>query len=417
MRGKVRKFVYKQYRQIDTYTDTARDLALIHSSKLSLFVLFFVSVTTGATVINTILFSLFLILTTISYHNVQRFWRLTIIATATIITTLYAIQIIKPNLNQLQQQILQVIGLYYEDQPKLSPFAIFGIYTPYMCLLFVLVITYHIIFSDKYEAFLNEFQNLELSLNSVSDIKTDPLTHFIIRYSLYITIGALFVECILMPINVLNLVLITLLAIIIIQDLKCQTLNELYTKLDKTLLILKWTSTLFIFMKYVFQFTSFFTPKAIETLVATNQQDLITLYNNLPFFERLLGMDNSYVPVKLFSLALVMSLSSFQTKFLKYTYLKRLIELEDSGYPDQIPTSRWQEWGLKLKKLTIYMMSSSLKLVLPILLLIYALSHPSLLSFCLILSLMKVIATQEWSKSYFDIGIASILALILIYSA
>ena len=62
------------------------ELAIIHSSKVSLFVLFVVSATTGATVINAMLFSLFLVLTTISYQNVQKFWKITIVTTAIVLT-------------------------------------------------------------------------------------------------------------------------------------------------------------------------------------------------------------------------------------------------------------------------------------------------------------------------------------------
>jgi hypothetical protein len=62
------------------------ELAIIHSSKVSLFVLFVVSATTGATVINALLFSLFLVLTTISYQNVQKFWKITIVTTAIVLT-------------------------------------------------------------------------------------------------------------------------------------------------------------------------------------------------------------------------------------------------------------------------------------------------------------------------------------------
>ena len=48
-------------------------------------------------------------------------------------------------------------------------------------------------------------------------------------------------------------------------------------------------------------------------------------YEKLPLFERLLGMENSFVPVKLFSLALVLSLTNLQSKFLRYNYLTEML--------------------------------------------------------------------------------------------
>jgi len=40
-------------------------------------------------------------------------------------------------------------------------------------------------------------------------------------------------------------------------------------------------------------------------------------------------MENIFVPVKLFSLALVMALTNFQAKFLKFSYLTDMLRQED----------------------------------------------------------------------------------------
>ena len=40
-------------------------------------------------------------------------------------------------------------------------------------------------------------------------------------------------------------------------------------------------------------------------------------------------MENTFVPIKLFSLALVMSLTNLQQKFLKYSYLTDMLKFED----------------------------------------------------------------------------------------
>jgi hypothetical protein len=52
-------------------------------------------------------------------------------------------------------------------------------------------------------------------------------------------------------------------------------------------------------------------------------------FDKLSLVERLLGMENTFVPIKLFSLALVMSLTNLQQKFLKYSYLTDMLKFED----------------------------------------------------------------------------------------
>lgn len=71
------------------------DLALLHSTKLSLFILFFVSSTTGATIFNTILFLLFLILSTVSQEKAYIFWKTAILVNSMIIMTIYAAEVVE----------------------------------------------------------------------------------------------------------------------------------------------------------------------------------------------------------------------------------------------------------------------------------------------------------------------------------
>jgi hypothetical protein len=84
------------------------------------------------------------------------------------------------------------------------------------------VFTYHILISEQYQTFLKKYQQLEdlsqrISVNELTDEKSDAVTLFIIRYSFYMTVAALFMECILMPINFLNLVLLTLMSVMLIK--------------------------------------------------------------------------------------------------------------------------------------------------------------------------------------------------------
>ena len=85
---------------------------------------------------------------------------------------------------------------------------------------------------------------------------SNALTIFTIRYAFYITVAALFLECVLMPINILNLILLTLMSVMLVKFFQNTTgsLVKLYQSLDTTITLIKWTSTVFIFIKYMFQF-------------------------------------------------------------------------------------------------------------------------------------------------------------------
>jgi hypothetical protein len=56
------------------------------------------------------------------------------------------------------------------------------------------------------------------------------------------------------------------------------------------------------------------------------------VYQELPLLEKLLGIENYYVPLKLFSLALVLVLSNLQLKFLSQAYLKEIIMEENKDW-------------------------------------------------------------------------------------
>ena len=151
----------------------------------------------------------------------------------------------------------------------------------------------------------------------------------IIRYSIFLTVAALFIECVLLPINALNLALIVLMTVIIIKYLQSDSLMGLYQRLDVTMIILKWVSTSFIFLKYMFQFESYImTSQAFQNLIlpVSPTNGLKSFKWMLSILEKLLGIENSNVPVKLFSLALVMALSNLQVKYLRFTYLTEMLK-------------------------------------------------------------------------------------------
>ena len=74
-------------------------------------------------------------------------------------------------------------------------------------------------------------------------------------------------ECVLLPINALNLILVILMTVISIKYLLSSSLIDLYQRLGVTIVILKWVSTFFIFLKYMFQFEEYMQIDDIGKLI------------------------------------------------------------------------------------------------------------------------------------------------------
>lgn len=79
----------------------------------------------------------------------------------------------------------------------------------------------------------------------------------------------------LLPINALNIALIVLMTVIIVKYLQSDSLMGLYQSLDVILIVLKWVSTSFIFLKYMFQFES-------NTIISQAFQKLILSLSSSP---------------------------------------------------------------------------------------------------------------------------------------
>ena len=119
--------------------------------------------------------------------------------------------------------------------------------------------------------------------------------------------------------------------------------------------------------------------------------DFTTYFQNLPLVERLLGMENTYVPVKLFSLAIVMSLTNLQQKFLKYSYLTDMLKIEDKKTNNTLKPqtqSKFKLFVYKFKTIIIFLASYLIKPVPSSLLVLYAAKNPCMLSFTLLVIIL-----------------------------
>jgi hypothetical protein len=102
-------------------------------------------------------------------------------------------------------------------------------------------------------------------------------------------------------------------------------------------------------------------------------------------------MENTFVPVKLFSLALVMSLTNLQQKFLKYSYLTDMLKFEDKQINNTLrplSQSKIVQVYYKVKTIVIFAASFLIKPVPALLLVYYSATNNSLLSFIMLMILL-----------------------------
>ena len=85
----------------------------------------------------------------------------------------------------------------------------------------------------------------------------DPLSKFIIKHASYFLILFLFVEVVLLPLSIMNIILLILMTIIVVKMLYCETRLETYQSLALTLQILNIFAIIYIFTKYMFLFTQY----------------------------------------------------------------------------------------------------------------------------------------------------------------
>ena len=83
----------------------------------------------------------------------------------------------------------------------------------------------------------------------------DPLSKFIIKNAAYFLIFFLFIEVVLLPLSIMNIVLLVLMTIIVIKMLYSETRIETYRSLANVLQVLNIFAIIYIFTKYMFLYT------------------------------------------------------------------------------------------------------------------------------------------------------------------
>ena len=85
----------------------------------------------------------------------------------------------------------------------------------------------------------------------------DPLSKFFIKNAAYFLIFFLFVEVVLLPLSIMNIILLVLMTIIVIKTLYSTTRIETYRSLALTLSILNIFAIVYIFSKYMFLYSEY----------------------------------------------------------------------------------------------------------------------------------------------------------------
>ena len=101
----------------------------------------------------------------------------------------------------------------------------------------------------------DEIRNLRKQQEMI--IMYDPLSKFIIKNAAYFLIFFLFIEVVLLPLSIMNIVLLVLMTIIVIKMLYCETRIETYRSLANVLQVLNIFAIIYIFTKYMFLYTQY----------------------------------------------------------------------------------------------------------------------------------------------------------------
>jgi hypothetical protein len=85
----------------------------------------------------------------------------------------------------------------------------------------------------------------------------DPVSKFIIKNAAYFLIFFMFIEVVLLPLSIMNIILLVLMTIIVVKMLYCETRIETYRSLANVLQVLNIFAIVYIFTKYMFLFTEY----------------------------------------------------------------------------------------------------------------------------------------------------------------
>ena len=132
------------------FFDRVVDISIVHINKLVLLALFLVSVS-RPTIINAVLFIMFLVLIMVPLHHEKGYLRLTIFVNSFVICIIYTLDVfIQRDYSAIRTWVLYIIGVQYRTE-NVQSHVIKLKYLPYVILQVILVLSIYVYESAKYK--------------------------------------------------------------------------------------------------------------------------------------------------------------------------------------------------------------------------------------------------------------------------
>ena len=142
------------------FFDQILDILIVHINKLVLLALFLVAVS-RPTVLNALIFVMFLILSMVDHNSEYQLFKLTTFVNTFAIGTIYTFDVfIQRDFSTIRTWVLYIIGVQYRKENIMSDFVKLK-YLPYVFLQIFLVLCAYILKSEKYLYFKSSYMDIE----------------------------------------------------------------------------------------------------------------------------------------------------------------------------------------------------------------------------------------------------------------
>jgi len=156
----MRQWVNTAYLAMLNFFDRGLDVAIVHINKFVLLTLFLVAVS-RPTLINVILFIMFLILSMVNHQNEYSYLRLTMLINTIAIMTIYLFDVfIQRDFSTIRTWVLHLIGVQYRSE-NIKFHVIKLKYLPYIALQIILCLSVYVFQSERYEHFKAQYTDIE----------------------------------------------------------------------------------------------------------------------------------------------------------------------------------------------------------------------------------------------------------------
>ena len=159
-RGKIRQAMSATFDFLKKYFEVFMDIAIVHINKWVLLVLFLVSVS-RPTVLNVLLFVMFLILSMVTHQNEHRYLRLTLLINSCVISVIFLFDtFIQRDFSTIRPWVLAIIGVQYRRE-NIARDLVRLKYLPYIALQMILCLSSYVFQSDRYVQFKKQYMDID----------------------------------------------------------------------------------------------------------------------------------------------------------------------------------------------------------------------------------------------------------------